>query len=604
MIELQRKAVETPVWKDARVITVASLALLLLFIAAISPVSNAASDPHFSLIVSQSLLERGSLQLDPYRDSHPEHFESFFWQTVTIDGHTYYNYPLAPTVVALPAVAVARMAGLDMLNRGHNELLQNALSALTCALTLILVYVLVSYYVDHRIALLLTVLSTFGSPLVSTGATAYWNLNVAVIFILLALILLVRFERRSCDIHPYLLGLFLFSAYYARPSAAIFILVVFIYLFVKNRPALLRTAVTSFVLLVLFILHSRLQYGLWLPIYYTTSQWFNPQGLFRPLYGVTFSPSRGLFIFSPFFLPAIVGAVWPGGRLQSRLLFWLCALWVTLQLLSVAMTRQWYGGFSYGPRLMTDAVPALVLMSAIFWRDVGPKLRVRAKQLVLLVIVVTGLIAIFINSYQGLFNTKTALWNAYPNIDEHPELLFDWRYPQFLTTLETFHERRLNFHLARIAAGEHELTPYQWGESYTPSLQTDRAIWHGWWPDTSNQWWSETPVTSVILALDGAEPGRLYALEIQAASPQQRHAMVALNGVELGVAHFDAAPQTFRYTFDGSLIGRHNIARITMEVPELLVMPPWTAITWSDSYEPHKLGLKDAVVRLVPLSEQ
>jgi hypothetical protein len=63
------------------------------------------------------------------------------------------------------------------------------------------------------------------------------------------------------------------------------------------------------------------------------------------------------------------------------------------------------------------------------------------RRSVLALFVAASLLAIFINTYQGLYNPLTAAWNARPNIDEHPELLFDWDHPQWLASKDSLRDR-------------------------------------------------------------------------------------------------------------------------------------------------------------------
>ena len=58
-----------------------------------------------------------------------------------------------------------------------------------------------------------------------------------------------------------------------------------------------------------------------------------------------------------------------------------------------------------------------------------------------------SLISIFINTYQGLYNPATGKWNNSPNIDEYPDYLFDWKYPQFMATPKLLKERELYHHV-------------------------------------------------------------------------------------------------------------------------------------------------------------
>ncbi len=79
------------------------------------------------------------------------------------------------------------------------------------------------------------------------------------------------------------------------------------------------------------------------------------------LFGILFSPSRGLLFLSPFLLLAIPGfrALWkvPAWRLEAAL----GLACVGLPLLANAGFYGWHGGWSYGPRYVTAAVPFLAV---------------------------------------------------------------------------------------------------------------------------------------------------------------------------------------------------------------------------------------------------
>jgi len=86
---------------------------------------------------------------------------------------------------------------------------------------------------------------------------------------------------------------------------------------------------------------------------------------------------------------------------------------------------------------MTDALPGIYL-----WLVLATAKLDFYKPIQLGSVIVLGALSIYINTFQGLFNEYTQRWNAEPNIDLHPDSLFDWRYPQFLHNRER-HEARL-----------------------------------------------------------------------------------------------------------------------------------------------------------------
>jgi hypothetical protein len=103
------------------------------------------------------------------------------------------------------------------------------------------------------------------------------------------------------------------------------------------------------------------------------------------LWGITFSPYRGLFFLSPFLLLAIPGFWYllrsPRWRAEA-------ILWLSLVLAQLALISAWYdwrGGFAIGPRNLLTILPFLMLAAAFCiraWRE-KPSLRTLAWGLVI-----------------------------------------------------------------------------------------------------------------------------------------------------------------------------------------------------------------------------
>ncbi len=99
---------------------------------------------------------------------------------------------------------------------------------------------------------------------------------------------------------------------------------------------------------------------------------FGPPRL-EAIWGVTFSPYRGLFYLSPFFLLALPGwwAWWQ--ERQWRAEFWLLTGIAAMQLLIIACWYDWMGGFAIGPRNLILALPAWVVAVAFSLRRWGDR---------------------------------------------------------------------------------------------------------------------------------------------------------------------------------------------------------------------------------------
>jgi hypothetical protein len=79
--------------------------------------------------------------------------------------------------------------------------------------------------------------------------------------------------------------------------------------------------------------------------------------LVEGLWGTLLSPSRGLFVYSPVLLFSLGGLVWVA--LRGPLLLRALTAGVVIVVPIVAKWYQWWGGDSWGPRLLADTAPLL-----------------------------------------------------------------------------------------------------------------------------------------------------------------------------------------------------------------------------------------------------
>jgi hypothetical protein len=543
--------------------------LLVLAVTYFAPLKTARSDPAMSLLVSQLILEHQTTALDVYRDAVDERFAfEHNYRVEQKNGHYYYLFPLAPSVFALPAVWLANRLGLNMLIPEEEYLLQGILSPLTCVAIFFILYQICRGYLDSRPALVIALIFTLGSSLVSTLGTALWNMNVAVLFVCLSLLLVARRDTdHTRRINPLLLGFFLFAAFWSRPTVTPFIVVVFGYVLLRHRPLFMPLAATAGGFLLLFVAWSWLTYGQMLPDYYAPGRLSSPQTFWEALYGNSFSPGRGIFVFSPFLAWVLVGALWFWRDLKKYDLFWFSLIWFGLHLLSISRKYpDWWGGHQFGPRLLTDGLPALLLVSALLWREVAARGGRRTQGVALAGYLLLGTAGIFINSYQGLYNLYTDQWNKNPDIDRNPHYIFEWRYPQFLADAASIQRRRFEYEQGRLGT-------YALGDPLTPT--DSRLLFWGWRvPEKAGWRWTETPDPRLLFKLEAGvvDPAQTYALELVAGSAKGQPLRVSLNQAEMGGATLEAfrgtMPAPIRLTFPGRLLADGAINTLEFTLPD------------------------------------
>ncbi|MEO6324964.1 MAG: hypothetical protein ABIT01_12585 [Thermoanaerobaculia bacterium] len=138
------------------------------------------------------------------------------------------------------------------------------------------------------------------------------------------------------------------------------------------------------------------------------------------LAGILVSPSRGLFVYSPILLLGVVGLFrlsQSGASEHAASLLWHAAFFVPALLVLCVWWPKWWGGHSFGYRLVSELIPVLLLPAALAWEAAQSPLRALALGL--------AVVSIGIHS---LGTYAPSAFNSVPdNIDQHPERLWSVR---------------------------------------------------------------------------------------------------------------------------------------------------------------------------------
>lgn len=233
---------------------------------------------------------------------------------------------------------------------------------------------------------------------------------------------------------------------------------------------------------------------------------------------------------------------------MSRPLLAFCAAWFLVHWVVVSSFPHWWGGHSYGPRLMLESVLPLGLAlietgRAFVLSGVGLHRPILAALLA-----GTGLFGLGVHVVQGLYDPATQAWSRHPDIDRHPSRLFDWSEPQWLATRQSVEQNRIRAELE-------DLRPARPGEPIPPGGK-QRAIFENWHRvehcDQGFFRWSRGDRARLRFAIEippGADADRPVRLRIALGSHGEQRIGLYLNGSPLGtIEHAAFAPRT--HTFE------------------------------------------------------
>jgi len=439
-----------------------ALFLLTFAIFALSPVTDL-HDSRYTILLSESILTRHTLNLKGYSIEGLD-FEALpaepdlvlngaFYQLIRIDGKLLYYYPHGSSILSLPLVAALRASGRSVVNANGNYYAvreaqeQHAIAAFLMAILACVFLRTATILLPAPWSLAVAFGASFGTQIWSTASRLLWSHTWEVLLLGAVALELLDAEKRRRPLHMIWLASLVAWMFFVRPTGAIAVVGVSIYILLYHSRNCLPYLFTGGAWLASFIGYSWFTFGQVLPGYYHNQTLRSGGHFLTALAGNLISPSRGLLVFVPelVFVVLLVIRYWE--RLPCRRLAVLAIAVICSHTLVLCGDEKWWGGWSYGPRLSTDLVPWFVLLAVLSLRafrddivraplaegqhEIRPRPRDKA---VIAVGCVLLLVGVAINA-RGALCWETALWNGRPNIELHPERVWDWRAPQFLAGL-------------------------------------------------------------------------------------------------------------------------------------------------------------------------
>lgn len=511
---------------------------------------NTSSDPRATLLVSESIIQNGTIKLDHYES---EILDRYGYAVHEKNDHYYYYFPIGTSIASIPFVAIANGIGLDMIS--SESAVQIFIASITSIITLLFLYKLAILFLNTNTALVVSSVFWFGTSLSSTAGTALWSHNFATLFALLAIYFSVKAVKLNALQPWHLIASLLFAAYLCRPTMALLSPFVLLFLFTYSRGSAIKTGLFLASLLGAFILFSTYEFGQVLPDYYLPKRLAGGHFL-EALYGNLLSPSRGILIYSPFVVFAWLCFKYSPKSWELKNSWLLIGLaWPVLHLVFISRFPHWWAGWSYGARFMTDVLPGLFLLTLYTWPT---NLKPKMAKVLSGALIVSCVFSVIVNTGQGLFNKYTPIWNANPNIDQHPEYLFDWSYPQFLATKDG-HESRIVKHSLK------NLQPISSGDLI--NHQSNTVGFFSWSFAESTHRWSDGKRSHIIFKVDAHHQFE-GILKLHMGTLGEQKITISINGTKIYSGVVEAWDKILEVPFDQTLLRDSDDANIlAFELP-------------------------------------
>ncbi len=344
------------------------------------------------------------------------------------NDHVCSVFPPGMGLLALPFFLPFVLAGVPALDLGVLLRVGHVAAATIEVLAALLLWAVLRRIVSERAALALVLLYFLGTSVRTVSSQALWQ-HAGVHLAVMCALWLVLVERPLPPRRAFLAGLALGLGGVVRQTAAIVTLGI-----AGRRASLVLAALAGAAAgLVPLLAFNLIAYGS------PTEQGYGPKPFDTPvlhgIFGLLFSPSRGLFIYEPWALVALGGlaaARASRGHVAERLGMLLFP-W-TLLVLVYATYAEWWGGRVFGPRFLDDLAPVLILGLAWATRlDVFRRPLARA-----FLALSTGWSILVFNAAALVYDQS---WDTVPvNVNDDPTKLFSWSDPQWLAVLRAVPE--------------------------------------------------------------------------------------------------------------------------------------------------------------------
>jgi len=291
---------------------------------------------------------------------------------VSPSGKCYSKYDLGLAVTSIPFYLLGRALygpappGADIISKA--QIVVGMFTQFVTAATCAVLYLLASNLLDsHKKAFDLVML--FGICTIAWPySSQFLSQPFVALLLLVAVFILIKGKGNPTQSGYAIAGLALGWACFTRldtvPLALITSGYAFFQLRQKSWPWYAVCRFMAFLLLpvllaiIAYLVYQFIRSGQWLQIGYEGEGWDTPFAL--GLYGLLFSPGKGLSFYSPLAILAFVGLrqLWQRGR-QAEV-----ALIGTLFIVQLAIYASWWawdGGWTWGPRFLVSTQPLLIL---------------------------------------------------------------------------------------------------------------------------------------------------------------------------------------------------------------------------------------------------
>lgn len=313
------------------------------------------------------LLERGDFTLNEYREFFTRNWRDPYF-VAEVNGQIVSRSPVMAAVLAVPFYGVPLATGWIthppqrwLVYPWSAFFAAKSAAAFITALAVVMFFFCARELTDLKTSAALAVVFAFGTSVWSTASQGLWQQTPSILFQVIALWFILRgYRKGAAAVAP--AAFFFSAATISRPNNGIIALLFTFYVLLIHRCALWGWSAWAIPPAAFFLAYNAIYNGSPFVFGYQDGvlQYFTGPQL-EGILGSLISPSRGLLVYSPFFVFALFGA-WRALQEPARAFYLFAAMVFAFGILSLSVLRGWDGGWGYGTRMLVDVLPYATLL--------------------------------------------------------------------------------------------------------------------------------------------------------------------------------------------------------------------------------------------------
>jgi len=343
------------------------LSFTFVYTTGVNKVLIQSEDTVSSIVLPLAILKDHTFYLDNYYSLMQKKYpqpdggdEPYYLKKV---GNHYLSFfPVVAPILSLPVFALLYVFNLPI-NFEVLGILGKLSAMIMVSLSAVYMYkILLQLDSGKKWALRLSLVYAFATNVFAHSSQSLWHNPASHLLLNMGIYFFLKFSDNYSKVYMFLAGILLSLSVVNRPTNAVIVGLLSIYFLYRYKlKYFMYFFIAVLIPIILYLIYNNYYFISLGNQGYITQFIRNMTARFpESFFGSLFSPSKGIFIYTPVFLFSIIGFI---VSIKNKNWFYITTgITITLYILILSKWNHWYGGYSFGYRMFVDLISLFVIL--------------------------------------------------------------------------------------------------------------------------------------------------------------------------------------------------------------------------------------------------